>query len=180
MLIREIRGSKKSFRISNGMFLPVVLPQSYRKAFTNKAFSGIICDTTMILNSMTTKASKPEHIPHKNPQKSCAFHIKNMQNKANLNKSECPLTSFMSMSYVKSTTFYVKKTNPIQSQYKPNTKPIQTQFRPNKPNSNPNKPKSSPENHRFCFFSKTFDSPNSAGIITRFRKFGFFSESVCI
>ena len=101
------------------------------------SFSGIICGTTMILNTMTTKTSKPEHITHKNPQKSCAFHIKNTQNKANLNNSECPLTACMSTSYVKLATFYIKKTNPIQTQYKANSNPNKPNFKKTRLEPNP-------------------------------------------
>ena len=52
-------------------------------------------------------------------QKSAYFHIKNMQNKPNLNKWIFTPTSFNADTYVKLAHFYVKKTNPIQTQFKP-------------------------------------------------------------
>ena len=87
----------------------------------------------MMIHSTIKKAYMPETSPHKNPQKNCAFHIKNMQNKPNLNNSDHQLTACISMSYVKSAAFYVKKTNPIQTQYKPK----QTQFQKDPIRCNP-------------------------------------------
>jgi len=83
-----------------------------------------------------------------------------LQNKPNLLNAQMNVTSFYTVDYENKRLADAAKTNPIQSQYKPNTKPIaekpkmklnsystkdyenETAFRPqkNKPNSNPIKP----------------------------------------
>ena len=83
-----------------------------------------------MIHSTIKKAYTPENPPHKNPQKSCVSHIKNMQNKPNLNISEPTPSVYGKKTYVKSATFYIKKTNPIQTQYKANSNPIQSQTNP--------------------------------------------------
>ena len=47
------------------------------------------------------------------------FTLKSMQNKPNLNKFELKLIDASKMTYLKSTVGFVKKTNPIQTQFKP-------------------------------------------------------------
>ncbi len=71
-----------------------------------------------------------------------------MQNKPNLPDAQIKVSSVLTKDYENKRLRRCVKTNPIQTQYKPNTKPIQTQFKPNsnpiqsqyKPNSNPIKP----------------------------------------
>jgi hypothetical protein len=60
-----------------------------------------------------------------------------MQNKPNFRKSQVNVNKLLTRDYENWTLGGVGKTNPIQTQYKPNSKPIQTQY---KANSNPNKP----------------------------------------
>jgi hypothetical protein len=60
-----------------------------------------------------------------------------LTNKANFLDDQMNVTSFITTNYEQRTMNYEIKTNPIQSQFKPNTNPIQSQ---NKANSNPNKP----------------------------------------
>ncbi len=60
-----------------------------------------------------------------------------LTNKPNLLDGQMNVSSFITTNYEQRTMNYEIKTNPIQSQFKPNTKPIQTQ---NKPNTKPNKP----------------------------------------
>jgi len=61
-----------------------------------------------------------------------------LTNKANFQKSQTNVNTFITMNYEQRTMNYEIKnkpnSNPIQSQFKANSKPIQTQ---NKPNSNP-------------------------------------------
>jgi len=61
-----------------------------------------------------------------------------LTNKANSRKSQMNVSDLLTRDYGKMDTWSSgknkAKTNPIQTQFKPNSKPIQTQF---KPNSNP-------------------------------------------
>ena len=60
-----------------------------------------------------------------------------MQNEPNLRKSQMNVTTVITMNYEQMDTWSIRKTKPIQSQFKPNTKPIkaktnpiQSQFKP--------------------------------------------------
>ncbi len=57
-----------------------------------------------------------------------------MQNKPNFLNAQMNATSLYTKDYENKRLADAAKTNPIQSQYKPNTNPIQTQY---KPNTNP-------------------------------------------
>jgi hypothetical protein len=66
-----------------------------------------------------------------------------MKNKPNLNISIFEPNSLMSKSYPKLHLLYVKKTNPIQTQFKPkqtHSKPIQARFGKTRPVLNRSKP----------------------------------------
>ncbi len=67
-----------------------------------------------------------------------------MQNKANFQKVKLNVNEVLTRDYVQMDTWSIRKTKPIQSQFKANSKPIQSQLKPilcqNKANSNPNKP----------------------------------------
>ena len=77
-----------------------------------------------------------------------------MQNKANLRNYKTNITTFLTMRYVNLDTWRSGKTNPIQSQFKPNKAK-------NKPNSKPNKPKQT----QLFVFSKL--EPAKAGLVHR-------------
>ena len=96
-------------------------------------------DTTMIVSNnesrpkLTPAAESNLHFTAMYPffsyfQKSLGKHdpftLKGVQNKPNLNNSKNVISTNLEMSYLKSATEYVKKTNPIQTQYKAK----QTQF----------------------------------------------------
>jgi hypothetical protein len=53
-----------------------------------------------------------------------------MQNKANFRKVKLNVNNVLAKDYDRMDTWSIRKTKPIQSQYKPNTKPIQTQLKP--------------------------------------------------
>jgi hypothetical protein len=67
-----------------------------------------------------------------------------MQNKPNFRNGQMNVSAVLIKEYRKNDAFAVQKTNPIQTQFKPNSNPIQTQLKPIKPNTNPNKPNSNP------------------------------------
>ena len=64
-----------------------------------------------------------------------------MQNKPNFRKSQMNVNKVLTKDYEQMDTWSIGKTNPIQTQYKPNSKPIQTQLKPKqtqyKANTNP-------------------------------------------
>ena len=81
----------------------------------------------MMIHSTIKKAYMPETPPHKNPQKSARFNIKNMQNEPNLNNWTFPINPLSKAHYTPLDTWCDEKNEP-------NTNPKRTQF---KPNSNP-------------------------------------------
>ncbi len=54
-----------------------------------------------------------------------------MQNKPNLLNAQMNVSSVLTKDYENKPIGNLAKTNPIQTQYKPNTKPIQSQYKPN-------------------------------------------------
>ena len=54
-----------------------------------------------------------------------------LQNKPNFRKSQMNVNTVVRKDYEKTGLSDKGKTNPIQTQYKPNTNPIQTQYKPN-------------------------------------------------
>jgi hypothetical protein len=71
-----------------------------------------------------------------------------MQNKPNLQKSQMNVNKVLTRDYDKMDTWSIRKTKPIQSQFKANSKPIQSQSKPIKANIMPKqsqfKPNSNP------------------------------------
>ncbi|MGB2809888.1 MAG: hypothetical protein WBC22_19265 [Sedimentisphaerales bacterium] len=60
-----------------------------------------------------------------------------MQNKANFKKVKLNVNKVLTRNYVRMDTWSIRKTKPIQSQYKANSKPIQTQSKPIQSQTNP-------------------------------------------
>jgi hypothetical protein len=110
-----------------------------------------------------------------------------MQNKPNFLDDQMNVSSFITTNYEQRTMNYEIKTNPIQSQYKPNSKPIRTQ---NEANSKPNKPNFTllpPESMRHrpksslpkisCFIAQDFLCCGH-GLFMLWIKKEFFGENV--
>ncbi len=79
-----------------------------------------------------------------------------MRNKPNLPNAQIKVTSFYTVDYEKTGLSDKGKTNPIQTQYKPNTKPIQSQYKANtKPIQSQYKPNlRKAKNERNFYFNK--------------------------
>ncbi len=60
-----------------------------------------------------------------------------MQNKANFRKVKLNVTKVLTKDYDRMDTWSIRKTKPIQSQFKPNSKPIQTQLKPKQTQTKP-------------------------------------------
>ena len=60
-----------------------------------------------------------------------------LTNKPNFRKSQMNVSRLLTRDYEKKTLGGVGKTNPIQTQFKPNSKPIKPNTKPNKPNACP-------------------------------------------